>query len=431
MSIFRILVQLVSTSFGMIYILVLSKWKYPRKTILIAAAVFIAVTTSVNFYIVKNYSLMMADFPAYDILYRAGNVAFILLTARFLTRMRAAQRFFTAATVGICVFAVDTVAITIRILFGIYPIELLFEFLIYPLMLLLIIKIHRPFLEITAYMKNRLWPLSAISLFLLICLFSQISVPRPLEHAPENIPVALMICGISAAVYGIVFFLFKILHTQSELEHNIRVMNLNTVSLEHQNQMALQTSKKMAMFRHDLRHTGQMMLACLDNGEIDEARKLIYDTGIVISTQKSMIREVTGHKLLDAVLGYFTDYARESDIDILISMERTDGMKADQTEFAVVLSNALENAVKACKKLPDGEPRVIRLDGHKRGGQFFLEIANTYAGEITFDSDSGLPLSKTKGHGLGSQSIAFFAQKHGAELEYSAKDNWFHFRILL
>jgi sensor histidine kinase YesM len=202
--------------------LTLSKWKYPRRTVRIAAMVFIVVTTSINFNIVKNFSFMMAEFPAYDILYRVGNVTLILLTARFLVKMRASQRFFAAVTVGICVFALDTVAITIRILFGIYPLELLFEFLIYPLMLFLIIKIRKPFIEIMDYMKNRLWPLSMISIFLLICLFSQISVPQPLEHAPENIPAALMICGISAAVYGLVFFLFKTLHRQIELSERIQ-----------------------------------------------------------------------------------------------------------------------------------------------------------------------------------------------------------------
>ena len=95
------------------------------------------------------------------------------------------------------------------------------------------------------------------------------------------------------------------------------------------------------------------------------------------------------------------------------------------------MSNALENAIHACNKQPDGEKRAIRVQGHKAGTQFFFEIANTFTGKVQFDAGTGLPVSKEKGHGVGSKSIAFFAQKYGAALEYSQNENWFHLRLLL
>lgn len=86
------------------------------------------------------------------------------------------------------------------------------------------------------------------------------------------------------------------------------------------------------------------------------------------------------------------------------------------TELTVVMANALENAVDACKRLPDDTLRTIRLDGQRRGRQYFLELANTCDGEMAFESDTGRPANYEAGHGLGSQSIAYFARKNNAVL---------------
>lgn len=174
-----------------------------------------------------------------------------------------------------------------------------------------------------------------------------------------------MICVISTAVYATEFFLFKTIQVQSELEHNIKVMELNTVSLEHQKNIAIRNAKKTAVLRHNLRHTGQMILAYLDKRDIDGARRLIrdIDTNIRVAESMNVIREVTGHKLLDLVLSYYTDFATESGVDISVCMSQMDDFDTDMAEFAVVLSNALENAVNACLKLPEGVPRVIRVNG--------------------------------------------------------------------
>jgi sensor histidine kinase regulating citrate/malate metabolism len=141
--------------------------------------------------------------------------------------------------------------------------------------------------------------------------------------------------------------------------------------------------------------------------------------------------EFTGHSLPDAVLSRYMELAKAAGIDITVRIFGE--LKTDMTELAVVLANALENAVKACKLLADN--RVIKVDGQPRGTQYFLEIANTYAGEVTIDPDSGLPSGPAaddgKEHGLGTQSIAFFAHKHGAVLQYQVENGWFRVRLLI
>jgi len=223
------------------------------------------------------------------------------------------------------------------------------------------------------------------------------------------------------------------LHDKSILEKHMMTMELLVSSMEHQNHIADQFRKSASLFRHDLRHIGGMLLFCIDSGDAEGARKLIseIDASIRKVENADQIREITGHKLIDATLAYYTQTGGEEDMTVNIRMERMDGISANLTELAVAISNALENAVNACKKIAEGENRVIKMIGNWRGEQYFIELANTYTGEVDFDPATGIPVSHREGHGFGSQSIAYFAQKHDAVLQYKHEDGWFRMRLLI
>ena len=87
-----------------------------------------------------------------------------------------------------------------------------------------------------------------------------------------------------------------------------------------------------------------------------------------------------------------------------------DTLPVKEGELAIVLANALENAIHANLALPQ-EKRAIRC---KMVGtpSIMLELSNPYTGSISFDSD-GLPTTQREGHGLGVQSISASAAKPG------------------
>ncbi len=95
------------------------------------------------------------------------------------------------------------------------------------------------------------------------------------------------------------------------------------------------------------------------------------------------------------------------------------------------MANALENAFLACKRLAPDKTREIRIFGQRRGKQYFMEVANTCDGNVAFDPATAMPISNKDGHGIGSQSIAYFAEKNNAVLQYQLEGYWFHLRLLL
>ena len=106
----------------------------------------------------------------------------------------------------------------------------------------------------------------------------------------------------------------------------------------------------------------------------------------------------------------------------------TDALPVNEGELAIVLANALENAIHANLELPRNQ-RKIRCKMVGTPG-VMLEISNPCMGNISFDSD-GLPVAKREGHGLGVQSICAFCRKHGAVCQFDQTDGWFRFRLVL
>ena len=109
-----------------------------------------------------------------------------------------------------------------------------------------------------------------------------------------------------------------------------------------------------------------------------------------------------------------------------ISLPET--LPVDESELAIVVANALENAIHANLELPR-EQREIRC---KMVGtpDVMLEISNPCTGNVSFDG-KGLPLAKKEGHGLGVRSISAFCRKNGAVCQFDLKDRWFRLRVVL
>ena len=59
-----------------------------------------------------------------------------------------------------------------------------------------------------------------------------------------------------------------------------------------------------------------------------------------------------------------------------------------------------------------------------------LEIVNPFHSPVEFDEE-GYPRSRAEGHGVGTQSIRYFAKRHGAVCHWQAGEGEFVFRLIL
>ncbi|OUO42996.1 sensor histidine kinase [Flavonifractor sp. An306] len=213
--------------------------------------------------------------------------------------------------------------------------------------------------------------------------------------------------------------------TQMERQSTMLLM-VQISALKEKLQRVKEVEEGIRIQRHDLRHQLQAVAELVARGDreaaldfLDAARKRLDER-----KETSWCRP----PVLDAVFASYFDQAQRQGVRVEARIALPDTLPADEGELAIVLANALENAIHANLELPR-EQRNIRC---KMVGtpSIMLEVSNPCTGAVLFDGE-GLPVAQRKGHGLGVQSICAFCRKNGATCQFDLTDGWFRFRLVL
>ena len=97
-------------------------------------------------------------------------------------------------------------------------------------------------------------------------------------------------------------------------------------------------------------------------------------------------------------------------------------------DMTAILSNGLENAIHAVIKLPENK-REISLDMHLNDEKLLISLKNTY--DQKPDIIDGLPYTSKSGHGFGTRSIWYVAEKLNGSCQFTVTDSYFILRVIL
>ena len=126
----------------------------------------------------------------------------------------------------------------------------------------------------------------------------------------------------------------------------------------------------------------------------------------------------TGNPITDIIIHQKGQEAWKKQIPFEIDFAYPCKLPIDVYDIAVILNNALENAIEACGRA-EGE-KQIRLRSFVRGCLFFIEVENDFAGNIVMEKESGLPVSSKgngKLHGIGISNIQRCARKYMGDID--------------
>ena len=222
---------------------------------------------------------------------------------------------------------------------------------------------------------------------------------------------------------------FKSLFGQYRIQmerHNAILLTMQISALKEKLQKVNEVEEGIRIQRHDLRHQIQAVTELVAQGDRDAALDFL-DAAQKRLDEHTVIRWCR-LPVLDAVFSSYFEQAKHQEIPVEARISLSDTLSVDEGELAIVLANALENAIHANLELPQDQ-RAIRC---KMVGvpSIMLEISNPCTGDIPFDSN-GLPVTQREGHGLGVQSISSFCRKTGAVCQFDLTEGWFRLRLVL
>ena len=188
--------------------------------------------------------------------------------------------------------------------------------------------------------------------------------------------------------------LFCILFSYKKLQQNFRLST--ELSLLEQEEHSLNRYVEEAKtrydrtksFRHDIRNHIAVVKRLLQSEKLEEA--ITYMEDLDDMAEKMSFPCSTNNPAVDILVGNKLGIAQSMGIDVACSLLLPYPCSLRDIDICIVLSNALDNAIQAVKRLDTGMEKYIHVSGRIQGDFLMMEIKNSFHGKGTFKKGTGL-----------------------------------------
>lgn len=229
-------------------------------------------------------------------------------------------------------------------------------------------------------------------------------------------------------------YLFFLLYYSAEEQKQNRMKQVqNSLNIQLNQSVreisALRESQKLTQqYRHDLRHHLQYLLTCLENDKQEQAKEYISEICREIEGQK--VIRYCENETVNLIISSFEGRATEEGIRMNIRGTLPEAVPIAERDLCVLISNALENALHACRAFADAdEESTIDVQIYEKETRIFIQVTNPCKQKVRFDN--GIPLSEKEGHGIGTQSICAIVERYNGVYSFLEKEGQFILRLYL
>lgn len=239
------------------------------------------------------------------------------------------------------------------------------------------------------------------------------------EKVPETMFWVPLICFLLLGVNISSVILFQKLVKLGEEERKRVILENQMVQMQREIEEIQDIYADMRGLRHDLKSHLESIAAVIrrisgkDKEELDN-----YIEKMETTVSRLDFAYRTGNPITDVIIHQKKQEAEKHDIFFEADFTYPDKQKIDIYDIAIVLNNALENAIEASRKVKG--KKNINLRSYMKGNLFFIEVENDFLSEIFFDSETGLPVSskaEKQLHGFGMENIQRCAQKYMGDID--------------
>ena len=192
---------------------------------------------------------------------------------------------------------------------------------------------------------------------------------------------------------------------------------------------ALRTSQEQTRaYRHDLRHHLQYISACIENGRGEQAQE--YIQSICTEIEASKVTTYCENETANLIFSSYAVRAENCGVPFRVEAHIPQFLSVAETDLCILLSNALENALRACRRLKaEDRAAFIEVEAREKNGRLFLQFINPCPKGVRFED--GLPVNRAEGHGIGVRSICAILEKYKGLSDFSVQEGRFILRVSL
>ncbi len=227
----------------------------------------------------------------------------------------------------------------------------------------------------------------------------------------------LLIQTLGVASLFCIMFSYKKLAEGFRLNKEAALLEMQALYLSRYVEEAKLRYEKTKSFRHDIKNHIMVIRELLQDKKTEAA--LQYVEGMEEITADISFPVSTNNPVLDILLGNKLGIAKENGIEVQCSMLVPYPCGISDTDFCIILGNALDNAVSACNRICNGKQKYIHVTGKIQGDFLLIEIENSYIG------------GKSVRGGTGLTNIRTAVEKYHGAMEIRTEGEIFVLRILV
>lgn len=240
-------------------------------------------------------------------------------------------------------------------------------------------------------------------------------------------PIAIEFLPFFVCAFFMVFCVvyYKEYEKKADAQRNEQIMNIKVEQQAKEIEAFQRSHTETRLLRHDMRLMLSSLALSIEQNDRENALNII--SGFISRVEASALHRYCENDTINYILTSYEAKCRESKTEFTANVEIGE-LKVDEAMFASIISNALDNALNAQADL-DADKRKIKLMLKESEGKLLLSVKNPFKGKVSFAD--GLPVSDRKGHGLGTESIRYVAEKLGGKSQFTTQDDKFILRVIL
>ena len=207
---------------------------------------------------------------------------------------------------------------------------------------------------------------------------------------------------------------------QAKQANDNKLMTQQLHALQNYTLLMEESQRELKVLRHDMRHNIRLLYALTEEKKPEDVMRLL--TTLDEDLKRTALRPICLNPILNAALSIYIGKANSLQIPLTVKVNLPPQLPGYENDFAIVLSNLIENAILASLKQPP-ERRAIDLSLQYKNEQVALSLKNRSDFPLSI-GQNGLPQATEEGHGLGMISLAEFSERCNAYVEYTQKNGW-------
>ena len=230
---------------------------------------------------------------------------------------------------------------------------------------------------------------------------------------------------ISANV--IVFDLLEHLYQDTEKENQLEFAKKLIHSQADQYEQLLEYNKSILKMRHDHKNFLLGLISEIKNNNIDNALASLNEQCEVL---KLPYNETSPYGIVGTVINAKNTLADSKGIEIDFSHSELQRIQIPEIDRAIILGNALDNAIEAVEQIDDPKQKIVSLLIRVHNNQIVIVVKNKVRENV--DTEKLKTAKKNpEQHGFGILSIKELVKKYNGEVSFSCADKIFRVYITM